>query len=159
MIFKFLKHAGHVVDFGRTGLILLGAALGQHNGRHRDHRAMRVSQHLVHGTGAGDGGKVGRAMSTQHDEVSLLGSALVEQFLCRIAERHTCLYTDLALQLGWNQGGQLGLNLVDSPVGEDLGALLGRDDLLQDQAGVVHGGQFRAKVRHHLAGLLLADFT
>jgi hypothetical protein len=42
-------------------------------------------------------------MSTQHDEVSLLGSALVEQFLCRIAERHTCLYTDLALQLGWNQ--------------------------------------------------------
>jgi hypothetical protein len=98
-------------------------------------------------------------MSAQHDEVSLLGSALVEQFLCRIAERHTCLYADLALQLGWNQGGQLGLNLVDSPVSEDLGVLLGRDNLLQDQAGVVLGGQFRTKARYHLAGLLLADIT
>ena len=72
MTFKFLKHAGQVVDFGRTGLILFGAALGQHNGRHRDHRAMRVSQHLVHGSGAGDSGKVGRAMSTQHDEVTTI---------------------------------------------------------------------------------------
>jgi hypothetical protein len=37
--------------------------------------------------------------------------------------------------------------------------LLGRDNLLQDQAGVVLGGQFRTKARYHLAGLLLADIT
>jgi len=69
LTFKLLKHAGHVVDFGQTGLILLGAALGQNDGRQRNHRAVRVGQDLVYGAGAGDGGKVGRAMSTQHDEV------------------------------------------------------------------------------------------
>jgi hypothetical protein len=35
---------------------------------------------------------------------------------------------------------QFSLNLVDSEVGENGGALLGRDYLLQDQARVVLGG-------------------
>src|ERR1035438_6290052 len=58
---------------------------------------MREGQHLGHGAGTGDSGKVGRAMSSQYDEVGLLGSVLVEQFLCRIAERYSCLHSNLAL--------------------------------------------------------------
>ena len=47
-------------------------------------------------------------------------------------ERQSRLYAALVLELGWNQGAQLSLNLRGSQVRKDFGVLLGRDNLLQN---------------------------
>jgi hypothetical protein len=57
LTFRFLKHGVHVVDFGRTGLILSDPAWPAQ-------RATLRSPGNANATRAGDGGKVGCAMST-----------------------------------------------------------------------------------------------
>jgi hypothetical protein len=69
----FLNHTSYEIDFARSVRFRLDPALGQNDGGQRNHRAVREGQHLIHCAGAGDGGKVGRAVSAQHDEVGLLG--------------------------------------------------------------------------------------
>ena len=54
---------------------ILHAALGQHDRRKRNHRAVRVGQHFVDHAVARDGGKGRCALRAQHDEVGLLRSA------------------------------------------------------------------------------------
>ena len=60
---------------------------------------------------------------------------------------------DLVLQLAGNQREQLGFHLVERAAGQNLGALLGPDHMLQDQARVVLRGQFRGKRGHHACWL------
>ncbi len=60
-------------------------ALGEHCGRQRDDRAVGVGQHLVHHAMTRDGGEGRCAMRAEDDQISLLGTALVEQLLGRIA--------------------------------------------------------------------------
>ena len=134
-------------------MIFPGAALGQYDGRERDDRALRISQNLVDDASAGDSGKMRCALRAHHDQVGVLRSALVEQLLGRIAKHGSGSHAHLVLQSGWNQRGQFGLDLAEGAAGEMLGALLGWDDMLQDQAGLVAGGQFSRKLRHHTAGL------
>ena len=67
-------------DLALMRLLDLGAASRQHHRRQGHHRAVRVSQHLVHHPVAGHGGKGRCSLRAQHNQVSLLRPALVEQF-------------------------------------------------------------------------------
>lgn len=111
-------------------LIFARSAPGQHDGREGDHRATCKGRYHVGYVGVGEGRKVGCAHSAKHNEVELPSSAFVEQFLQWIAEHRDGLHFDLALKLFWNKREQLGLNLFDAAAGENLVALLRRDDMM-----------------------------
>ncbi len=64
---------------------------------------------------------------------------------------------DLTLQLPGNQRDHARFHLVERAAGKKLGAVLGPDNMLQNQARPVLRGQFRGKCRDHLAGLMQAD--
>ena len=60
------------------------------------------------------------------------------------------------MQLRRDQPQHFGLDILDGAFGKNLGALLGPDHMLQDQARVVLRRQLRAKAGHHGTGLLQA---
>ena len=53
----------------------------------------------------------------------------------------------------------IGLQIKPNKMAQFRTALLERNDLLQNQVGLVLGGQIGSKVCHHPAGLSLADVT
>ncbi len=107
---------------------------------------MRVGQHFVDHAVPGDGGKGRSTLRAEHNDVGLLRPALIEQLLGRIAGNYDGLDGKVGLQFGRNESQQLCFYLVDGASGQDFGALLGADHMLQNQAGIVLNGQLRAKL-------------
>ena len=71
--------------------------------------------------------------------------ALIEQLFSRVAWHHDGLDRNLALQLAGDQREHVRFNFVKGAAGQNFGAFLGSDDMLQDQARVMLDRQFRGK--------------
>ena len=94
---------------------------------------------------AGDGGKGRGSLRAEDDQIGLLSAALVEEFFGRIAGNDDGLNGDLLLQLFRNQSEHFGFDLVERAAGQNFGAVLGADDVLQDESRAMLGGQFGGK--------------
>ena len=88
-------------------------------------------------------------MRAQHNQVSLLCAALIKQFFCRVAGNHDGLHGDLVADFA-EPAPAVGFDLVEGAAGQNLGALLRPDDMLQNQARIVLRRQFRGKAGHQM---------
>src|ERR1035437_10704205 len=92
-------------------------------------------------------------MRAQNYEVGLLRPPLVEQLLGGVARDDDRLHGNLLSNMAWNHRPQVGLDLIDTTAGKNLSALLGTDDMLENQARIVLDGQFRRKSGNNIAPL------
>ena len=95
---------------------------------------MRMCQYLINHAMTSDGGERRSSLRTKHDQVCLLGPALIEELFGRVSWDHNGLRGDYFPQFYRNKRKHVAFYFVDGSTSKNFGALLRPDDMLQDEA-------------------------